>query len=179
MVIMAVTLARLCENANKLYGMHVLAGNLGMRNSVPWVHTLEDEEVCTFLHGGELVFTTGIGHRDTSWLLSFTQNLYAAEASGLVVNYGPYIEKVPAEVINYCNEVNFPLLVVPWKTRLVDITRDFCNQIIQNEKIEDTVGEAFQKMILNPSESEPYISILERHNYKSWNFMTGKIKPAI
>ena len=163
---MAVTLARLCENANKLYGMHVLAGNGGMRNSVQWVHTLEDEEVSAFLHGGELVFTTGIGHRDTKWLLSFTKNLYCAEASGLVVNYGPYIEKVPKEVMEYCNEVSFPLLVVPWKTRLVDITRDFCNQIIRHEKVEETIGETLQKYIRYPEECEQYIPLLERQNFK-------------
>mgnify|MGYP000060798241 CR=1 FL=1 len=33
--------------------------------------------------------------------------------------------------------MNFPLLEVPWKTRLVDITRDFSNQIFQNEKEEE------------------------------------------
>ncbi len=163
---MAVTLARLCENANKLYGMHVLAGNRGMRNIVQWVHTLEDEEVSTFLHGGELVFTTGIGHRDNTWLLSFTKNLYHAEASGLVVNYGPYIDKVPKEVIEYCNDVSFPLLVVPWKTRLVDITRDFCNQIIKHEKVEETVGDTLQKLIRYPGEGEHYIPLLERQNFK-------------
>ena len=166
---MAVTLRRLCENAHKMFGMHVLAGNTGMQTRVLWVHTLEDEEVSSFLHGGELVFTTGIGHEGTSWLLSFTQSLYRAEASGLVVNYGPYIEKVPMEVIQYCNEVGFPLLVVPWETRLVDITRDFCNQIIQDEKQEETVQEAVRQIIQYPQDLEKYLPVLERHNFQRKN----------
>lgn len=166
---MAVTLGRLCENAQRMFGMHVLAGNQGMQTRVLWVHTLEDEEVSGFLHGGELVFTTGIGHQGTEWLLSFTQSLYGAEASGLVINYGPYIEKVPMEVIQYCNEVQFPLLVVPWETRLVDITRDFCNQIIQDEKQEETIQEAVRKIIQYPQELEQNLPTLERHNFQRKN----------
>lgn len=166
---MAVTLGRLCENAHKMFGMHVLAGNQGMQTRVLWVHTLEDEEVSSFLHGGELVFTTGIGHAGTEWLLSFTQSLYDAEASGLVINYGPYIEKVPMEVIQYCNEVQFPLLVVPWETRLVDITRDFCNQIIQDEKQEETIQEALRQIIQYPQDLERYLPVLERNNFQRKN----------
>ena len=57
---MAITLQELCEKASYRYGMRVLAGEGGMKNIVSWVHTIEDEQTCEFLHGNELIFTTGI-----------------------------------------------------------------------------------------------------------------------
>ena len=114
---MAILLRQLCEKASYLYGMRILAGENGTGNIVQWIHTLEDVETGGFIHGGELIFTTGIAQEGNEWLLEFVENLYEREASGLVVNVGPYITSVPQAVIDYCNQMNFPLLEVPWKTR--------------------------------------------------------------
>lgn len=127
---MAVTLGSLCGKAGYLYGMRVIAGKEGMSNIVQWVHTVEDIEVSDFLHGGELIFTTGIANKGQDWMLPFVKKLIEKHVSGLVLNIGPYIKAIPAKVISYCNENNFPLMDIPWKTRIVDISRDFCNQII-------------------------------------------------
>lgn len=72
---MAVTLRSLCENASYLYGMRLIAGSGGMSNIVQWVHTVEDIEVSEFLHGGKLIFSTGIANRNQDWLLPFIKNL--------------------------------------------------------------------------------------------------------
>ncbi|MBO5293257.1 MAG: PucR family transcriptional regulator [Lachnospiraceae bacterium] len=162
---MTITLQKLCENAKQLYGMRNVAGSQGMKNIVQWVHTLEDERVSAFLHGGELVFTTGIGQQGTEWLVSFARSLKAREASGLVINLGPYIEKLPEELCEYCNEVGFPLFIIPWETRLVDVTRDFCNRIIQNEKVEADVASTLKNLIFYPQEAERYLPVLERHDF--------------
>ena len=48
---MAITLARICANAEKTYGMKLIAGRAGMDNFVRWVHIVEDSEVPDFMHG--------------------------------------------------------------------------------------------------------------------------------
>lgn len=162
---MAITLQQLCEDSNYLYGMRLLAGYEGMKNIVQWVHTLEDVEVSVFLHGGELIFSTGIANKGTDWLLPFVKNLRDNQASGLVINLGPYIPQIPDNVIEFCNDNAFPLFDVPWKTRLVDITRDFCNQIIKNDKAEEDIGTVFKNIIYNPGEVERYLPTLDRHGF--------------
>ena len=139
---MALTLHRLYENTWYLYEMNIIAGRKGMDNIVQWVHTLEDVETGEFIHGGELIFTTGIAQKeqDPHWLINFAKEIYSREASGIVVNIGPYIREIPQEVIDYCDEIGFPLLQIPWKTRIVDITRDFCNRIFEDEKLEEDVS---------------------------------------
>ena len=72
---------------------------------VQWVHTVEDSEVGDFLHGGELIFSTGIANKNDDWLLPFVRTLIDKNVSGLVLNTGPYITSIPKEVIDYCNEM--------------------------------------------------------------------------
>ena len=79
---MAILLRQLCEKASYLYGMRILAGENGTGNIVQWIHTLEDVETSGFIHGGELIFTTGIAQEGNGWLLEFVQHLYEQEASG-------------------------------------------------------------------------------------------------
>ena len=86
---MAITLARICANAEKTYGMKLIAGRAGMDNFVRWVHIVEDSEVPDFMHGNELVFTTGIGHKGSGWLLDFVRLPMGKDAAGVVVNIGP------------------------------------------------------------------------------------------
>lgn len=72
---MAITLTQLCRNAEKNYNMKLIAGRDGMDNTVRWVHMVDDSEVPDFLHGNELVFTTGIGHSGSDWLEPFVKRL--------------------------------------------------------------------------------------------------------
>ena len=96
---MALTLSQLCVNVEKTYQMKLVAGEDGMDNVVRWVHIIEDVEVSHFINGQELVFTTGIAQRGVNWLLPYAEQLLSHGAVGLVINLGPYIEKVPPQLI--------------------------------------------------------------------------------
>lgn len=136
-----------------------------MNNLVNWVHILEDSDTASFLHGQELIFSTGIGHDNTDWFLDFARGLVANQASGLVLNLGPYIKAVPEDLISYCSKVQFPLFTIPWKTRIVDITSDFCRKIIKAEENEVTVAGAFRNAIFFPEKASEYRSVLERKEF--------------
>ena len=122
---MALTLSQLCVNVEKTYQMKLVAGEDGMDNVVRWVHIIEDVEVSHFINGQELVFTTGIAQRGVNWLLPYAEQLLSHGAVGLVINLGPYIEKVPPQLIVWCNSHAFPLLVLPWSVHIIDVTYDF------------------------------------------------------
>ena len=92
---MAITLSQLCYNTATKYNMHLAAGRRGMGNTVRWVHMIEDRQVPEFLHGNELVFTTGIGHVGSDPLLDFVKKLNEYRAAGVVINIGPYLSHMP------------------------------------------------------------------------------------
>lgn len=162
---MSIMLKQLCSDTETKYKLKLIAGKEGMTNTVRWVHMVEDRQVPDFLHGSELVFTTGIGHVGKDPLLEFVKRLKKHGAAGVVVNIGPYIASVPEDVINYCNDEKFPLFTLPWNVYIIDITYDFCRRIIENEKIETTAAEAFKNIILSPEQGEKYYSFLEQHGF--------------
>ena len=151
---MALTLSQLCVNVEKTYQMKLVAGEDGMDNVVRWVHIIEDVEVSHFINGQELVFTTGIAQRGVNWLLPYAEQLLSHGAVGLVINLGPYIEKVPPQLIVWCNSHAFPLLVLPWSVHIIDVTYDFCHRIIQSEKHERSSASAFSTWIFTPEKGE-------------------------
>ncbi len=169
---MAITLAKLCGDIEKKYNMYLVAGKGGMGNVVRWVHMVEDREVPEFLHGGELIFTTGIGQIDNSELLNFVKGLKEHNAVGLVVNIGPYIKEIPKNVVEYCENNMFPLFTLPWNIYIIDITYDFCRRIMDNEKSETSAVEAFKSLIAHPEQTSEYVSVFDKTGFKVINCYT-------
>lgn len=163
---MAIAVSKLYRNCASLYQMQLLAGHKGLGNLVEWVHIVEDQEVSSFLHGHELIFIAGYMCHDDEWLLNFTKELYQSETSAFVINLGPYIKSVPKEVVDFCNEVDMPLFTIPWKIRLVDVTRDFCTRIMHNESVEASVASTIKDIIFKVGDIEIQIQHMERNGYK-------------
>lgn len=162
---MALAVSKLYSNSGALYQMKLLAGNKGLNNLVEWVHIVEDEQVSSFLHGHELIFIAGYMCSDNEWLIRFTKNIYEAKASAFVINIGPYIKTIPQEVIDFCNEVNLPLFTIPWKTRMVDMTRDFCARIIHNQNVEASISTTIKDIIFKIGDLDTQIQQMERYGF--------------
>ncbi len=162
---MSITVAKLFKNATMLYNMRLVAGKSGLDNLVNWVHIVEDDDVSKFLHGGELVFTAGILNREEEWLLSFTEKLHSSNVSAFVVNLGPHIKEIPETVLSYCNEINMPLFTIPWETRMVDMTRDFCHRIMKNEDVEMSMSTTIKNIIFKVGDLDTQILQMERYGY--------------
>lgn len=163
---MAITMAKLCEDAKAKYDMELVAGKGGVENTVRWVHMVEDKEVPDFLHGGELIFTTGIGHIESdARMLEFTCNLHSHGAAGVVFNIGPYIKRIPSDVIEYANENDFPVFTLPWRIHIIDITYDFCGRIIENEKAEMSLMQAFKNLIFSPESANEYLPAIKKNGF--------------
>ena len=169
---MAITLEKLCKQVAFLYKMKLEAGENGLKNIVKWVHILEDDDVSKFLHGNELIFTTGIIYTDEVWLLNFIKKLNEKCVSGIVINIGPHIKSLPKDVIEYCNKFNLPLYSVPWETRLVDITKDLCKKIVQSEHVEESIVSIFKNIIFESADISNYIPLLERKSFHANNSYT-------
>ncbi|MEQ8154109.1 MAG: PucR family transcriptional regulator ligand-binding domain-containing protein [Clostridiaceae bacterium] len=162
---MAITVGKLFGNGAILYQMKLLAGQKGLNNLVEWVHIIEDDDVSSFLHGNEVVFTAGIMNNREGWLLNFTKKLYNVGTSAFVVNIGPHTKSIPDEVIDYCNEINMPLYTIPWETRMVDMTRDICSRIIQREEVEINIATTIKNIIFKIGDLETHILQMERFGY--------------
>jgi hypothetical protein len=153
---MPITLGKLCENAENLYGMKLLAGSAGLDSFVRWVYAVEDTEKLSFLHGNELVLTTGIAHSGAKWLGDFVRHLHVNNAAGLVFNIGPYVDTLPRQVIDYCEDHGMPLFTVSRAESLSEMTFDFCHRIVTNEEKDADLVAALKSLIFEPSDDKEY-----------------------
>lgn len=151
---MSITIGFLYAQSRQIYGMKCLAGMQGFDRKVSWIHIIENKESASFLHGGELVFCTGVTYTHEEWMLDYVNKLHKSGASGLVINIGPYIRCVPKGVAAFCEHKGFPLFIIPWSVRLVDITRYLCRFIIEEEKKEQQVSQYLRFILMNPERCE-------------------------
>lgn len=163
---MAIMVRKLYKNGEFLYRMKLIAGKNGLDNLVQWVHILEDDNVAAFLHGNELVFTAGILNHSDDWLLNFARRLHDVGTSAFVVNIGPHTKEIPQSVIAYCDKVCMPLFTIPWETRMVDMTRDFCHRIMHNEQVETNTATTVKNIIFNIGDIDAQILQMERYGYQ-------------
>ena len=164
---MSITLKRLLLENKRDYNIKLIAGEKGLDNIVRWVHVVEDDEVSNFLHGNELIFTTGIGiaSKPNFDFVSIARMLVNKNAAGWVLNLGPYIKEVSDVLKLFCNVSGLPLFVIPWEERLIDITYDFIHLIIENEDREQSIEKSFSSIIDTKQLSLDAKNILERSGF--------------
>lgn len=159
---MAILALRLMKNAASPYGMMLAAGKSGLNRLIQWAHIVEDEDVLIGLHGGEMVFTTGIKNRGGDWLLNFAKKLAAAGVSAFAVCLGPRIPELPPALAEFCDSVGLPLFTVPPKTRVADMIRDLCHRIMLGEHAEETIASAIKNILFKVGDAEAQALKLER-----------------
>jgi len=155
----------------------LVAGEGGMTNLVTWVHMAETMEATDFLDAGHLVITTGIGLTSKEDILNLIKAFHERKAAGLIINIGPFIETIPEEAFFYCNDMDFPLFVVPWKAHLAEIMHIFCFAITKEEQRMMETSAAFKNAIFFPKQEELYVVPLSQRSFRvKWNYSVTVMK---
>ncbi|WP_394870886.1 PucR family transcriptional regulator [Clostridium butyricum] len=162
---MSITLKQLYSESKTKYKLKLLAGENVLDNVVSWFHFMEDESTIDFIRGNELIVTTGLGSKNDEWLDNLIKGLINRHTSGLMVNIGQYISKIPDYTIKFCNDNGFPLFTIPWEVHLVDIMQDYCNCIMNAEQHKSNICSAFFNAIFSPMQKDSYIPCLNQASY--------------
>lgn len=165
---MALILRDIYQSTRQRFQLQLLAGEAGLRNSMRWVYVSEDDTTSDFLHGGELIITTGVisGGR-SDWLLHLLQGITRQHACGLIVNEGPYLsrEQISQEVLDFCNEQAFPLFVMPWHIHIYDITRDYCDRIFTDTRHNEAIYQALMTVLNRAADHGPSLCLLAEQGF--------------
>lgn len=162
---MAIKLRTVYYATREKYEIKLLAGEPGLDQLFSWVHMIESVDAMGYLHGNEIIITTGIGMDSDEWLVKYIKQVVNSNATALIINTGKFIDEIPVNLIKYCNDHNFPLLTVPWKIPLIDIIRDYCNRIFLSEQFSFSLAESIQNAIFHPNKPELFVSQLERNGF--------------
>lgn len=162
---MAVTLEQVYLKTKEQFELQLAAGAHGIKGVADWVHIVEQIDLIPFLRKREIIITTGIANMSEEELLLFFKSLHENMVCGVIVNTGPYIERIPQQILQFCDEVGFPVFTLPWKVKLEDLTHEICRYIVKNEQLEENIVEAFYDAMLYPEKRKENQNILNRYGY--------------
>ena len=167
---MAMELARLIEKTAQM-DIKLVSGEKGLHHIVTWVHMVESVEATEFLDRGQLAFVTGIGLHEPEELTELLKIMQEKGLAGVIVNTGPFIERIPDSAIRYCEEQGFPLFAVPWKEHLAEIMRICCYAITREEQRLLETSAAFKNAIFFPDQEELYLVPLSHRSFQAnWRY---------
>ncbi|XME04517.1 PucR family transcriptional regulator (plasmid) [Lachnospiraceae bacterium C1.1] len=153
---MGFTIEDMMTFSEEKYSMKMIAGKNGWSNSISWLIMLEELTITKNFSGKELAVTTGLGFSDENRLKKLITSLIDNNASGLIINTGFYINEIPEEICNICNENDFPLLTVPWDVYLVDMIKDISIRIFIQGSTDEEISTALIKAIENSDNKNTY-----------------------
>ena len=145
------------------YKMKMIAGEGGWSNSISWLLMLEDLTIIHNFTGKELAVTTGLGFQKEADLRELVEELSTHSASGLIINTGYYIKEIPHSVKDYCDENDFPLLIVPWEVLLADLIKDLTIRIFVQSSTDEQISNALIHAIEEPEARDLYTRELLPH----------------
>lgn len=164
---MALTIHEVYQATKSLYQMTLLTGEKGLGHIMNWVYVSEDIGNADFLHGGELIITTGVTNSSSDWLYHFIESIISRNTCGLIINVGKYIQTadLTEDILQLCEANDFPLFTIPWDIHLYDITRDYYNRIFLDTQSDQSILRAFLGLLRQDNHQSNYITTLDEHNF--------------
>jgi sugar diacid utilization regulator len=142
--------------ARDKYDMELIAGKNGWANSISWLLMVEDTTITANFKGKELVVTQGVYFNTEERLLELVEILDKHHCAGLIVNSGYYIKEIPQKVIDYCDEVDLPLMDVPWDVVMSEMIKDLTVRIFLQSETDQQISDAFIKSFESPAAQDKY-----------------------
>lgn len=111
----------------------LVGGKGGTDRMVSSANIQEVPEVEHWLHGGEILFTAGYAFQTAEKGLRLMEALEEKGAAALAVKPGAYLPEIPVEMIQYADEHDFPLFLLPGDLPYMDCILPIFHQITQSQ----------------------------------------------
>lgn len=115
-------------------GLRLVAGRVD-RVDVTWAHAIEVLDPSPWLHGGELVLTTGLRMpRARAEQAAYVDRLKATGAAGLGFGVGIRFTEVPRGLVERSEETGLPLLEVPLATPFIAVAQAVARRLAEERE---------------------------------------------
>ena len=151
-----------------LIGGKVIAGHKSLSNEVTSVSVLEIPKASAFLKEGQLLITAFYSIIDNvDAQLDLIRVLKKCNISGLILSHvGIFLNSVSQLLINLCDELNFPLILVPPNISYIDIISPILDSLLQtqNQKLEHAmrIYDKMTNLLLEEKDFDEIISTLSK-----------------
>ncbi len=131
-----------------LHTARVVAGEAGLNKLVKAVHILEQPDWIPWVHGAELVLSTGMNFPKTATAQrKFIETPAQLGVAGLILAVGRFQKKFPEPMLKVADELGFPLLELPWDVPFVDITQSLTLALLRQKEAMITSADDLQRRL--------------------------------
>ncbi len=136
---MALTIKDIIDK-NLFAGTQLAAGRENAGNTVSWVNVMEILDTPDTIKKGELLITTGYDLSDYERHKNLISRLKSRGVSGIMIQTGYYVDKIPPFIIDAANEYQFPVLELPARYSFSEILHVLIDAITKDS---DTDGRTY------------------------------------
>ena len=133
---------------------------------ISWVHMVENIDFVCLLHGDELVFNSSLNDEPEDIRKEYIDQLIQVDAGGLIIALQTG-NTLSAELIEYCNRMQFPIFTASWNTPYINIMRHLAEILLDNERKEMNLVAALKNIISHPQEAHLFLDYFEQNNYSN------------
>lgn len=126
-----------------------MAGENGLNKEIKWTCSIESIDNARFVNEGDLVFVTGIATQDDEQLSIMTRLIYERNTVGIVFAIGPYIKRIPSSIIEFGNANKFPILSIPWESKISSITHSIGSYLLSDNVNNPLITDILMQIILS------------------------------
>ncbi len=170
---MNITYKRLFE-IEEMKDAKVVAGIGGLNKIIVWCDIIEMPEPWNWINSGEIVFLSGIGLKDIDKDLERVLiELDKKEAVGLIVQVGPYITNISTKIKNMANQLDIPVIEIPYGIKVINIMYNVCKMLFVKEQNEPTMDGILKELMYldytdSMEEKAKYFGYSSKRNYISF-----------
>lgn len=118
---------------NIFKNIKLVAGKNGIYKNISWPYVCQTLDFSQWINGGELMFLTGMGMDiDEEKIIDLIYECVQRDISGLVIlTHSEYISNISENMIKVADEMGLPLFDMPWKIKLINVTKEIANYIME------------------------------------------------
>ncbi|MGL4730492.1 MAG: PucR family transcriptional regulator [Clostridium sp.] len=147
----------------------LIAGEKGLNREISWPYVRMTESISQWLYGQELIFViyTDIGKDDNSFLSLIEECIYKKLSGIVILIDDKHINSIPENVIYRANEENFPVFIMPWDVKLIDITQEILFKSEQKQEEKKNAKRFLESIIFSQDNfQEDIYALAEFYNIK-------------
>ncbi len=115
-------------------GLTLLAGRSGLDRPIRWAHSIELADPVPWLHGGELLLTTGLRLPPSeAERREYVRKLEATGVAALGFGVGLSFDRVPPELVDAAEQAGLPVLAVPLPTPFSAVTKVVLDRLAEQQ----------------------------------------------
>ncbi len=113
----------------------ILAGEDGLSNIITQVNVMADPDILNWVDRGEFLLTTAYFFKtsDLTTQLNLIKESSKKKLSGIGIKVYPYLDKLPDEVVEMANDLNFPIIELDYNVPFTDIMTPVFKEIFDRQ----------------------------------------------